>query len=59
MSTKRKTAIIAIRVFPAGKKRLSKEAQKRQKTLTEFVRELIVAGWQIIVEQNDNESVKQ
>lgn len=59
MSRERRTQIIAIRVPPAAKKRILEEAQKREETLTEFLFELIGAGWNIIVKQNKNESVKQ
>ncbi len=59
MSTERRTQIIAIRVHPSVKKRIIEEAQKREETLTEFLFELIVAGWNIVVKQNKNESVKQ
>jgi len=59
MSIERRTQIIAIRVPPAAKKRILEEAQKREETLTQFVFELIGAGWNIVVKQNKNESVKQ
>ena len=59
MSRERRTQIIAIRVPPAAKKRILEEAQKREETLTEFLFELIGAGWNIIVKQIENESVKQ
>ena len=47
MSTERKTHVIAIRVPPAVKKHFLEEAQKREETLTDFLFELIVAGWNI------------
>ena len=59
MSTESRTQIIAIRVSPAAKKSISEEAQKREKTLTAFMFELIAAGWKIVVKQNKDESVKQ
>ena len=59
MSRERRTQIIAIRVPPAAKKRILEEAQKREETLTEFLFELIGAGWNIVVKQNESESVKQ
>lgn len=59
MSRERRTQIIAIRVPPASKKRILEEAQKREETLTEFLFELIGAGWNIVVKQNKNEFVKQ
>ncbi|MGA2466048.1 MAG: hypothetical protein ABSH06_17070 [Thermodesulfobacteriota bacterium] len=59
MSRERRTQIIAIRVPPAAKKRILEEAQKREETLTEFLFELIGAGWNILVKQSKNESVKQ
>ena len=59
MSRERRTQIIAIRVPPAAKKRILEEAQKREETLTEFLFELIAAGWEVVVKQNQKESVKQ
>jgi hypothetical protein len=59
MSRERRTQIIAIRVPPAAKKRILEEAQKREETLTDFLFELIGAGWNIVVKQNKNEFVKQ
>jgi len=59
MSRERRTQIIAIRVPPAAKKLILEEAQKRGEILTDFMWELIGAGWNIIVKQNMNESVKQ
>ncbi len=59
MNRERMTEIIAIRVPPSVKKRIIEEAQKREETMTEFLFELIVAGWNIVVKQNKNESVKQ
>jgi hypothetical protein len=59
MSRERRTQIIAIRVPPAAKRRFLEEAQKREETLTNFIWELIGAGWNIVVKQNMNESVKQ
>ncbi len=56
MSRERRTQIIAIRVPPAAKKRIIEEAQKRKETLTDFIWEIIGAGWNIVVKQN---SVKQ
>ena len=59
MSEERRTQIIAIRVPPAAKKRILEEAQKREETLTEFLVELIGAGWNIVVKQNKGELVRQ
>jgi len=59
MSGERRTQIIAIRVPPAAKKLILEEAQKRGEILTNFIWELIGAGWDIVVKQNKNESVKQ
>jgi hypothetical protein len=59
MNRERRTEIIAIRVPPAAKKRILEEAQKREETLTEFLFELIGAGWEVVVKQNQKESVKQ
>ena len=47
------------RVPPATKKRILEEAQKRGETLTDFIWEVIGAGWEILVKQNEKESVKQ
>lgn len=59
MNRERRTQIIAIRVPPAVKKHILEEAQKREKTLTDFLFELIGAGWNVVVKQNKNEPVKQ
>ena len=59
MSGERRTQIIAIRVPPAAKKRILDEAQKRGEILTDFMWELIGAGWNIVVKQNKSDSVKQ
>jgi uncharacterized protein (DUF1778 family) len=59
MNRERRTQIIAIRVPPAAKKHILEEAQKRKETLTDFLFELIGAGWNIVVKPNKNESVKQ
>jgi uncharacterized protein (DUF1778 family) len=59
MSRERRTQIIAIRVPPAAKKRILEEAQKREETLTDFIFQLIGAGWNIVVKQNKSDSVKQ
>jgi hypothetical protein len=59
MSGERRTQIIAIRVPPAAKKRILEEAQKREETLTDFIFQLIGAGWNIVVKQNKSDSVKQ
>ena len=59
MNRERRTQIIAIRVPPAAKERILEEAQKREETLTEFLFELIGAGWNIVVKQNKSDSVKQ
>ncbi len=59
MSPERRTQIIAIRVPPAAKKRIIEEAQKRGEILTDFIWELIGAGWNIVVKQSKDESVKQ
>ena len=56
MSRERRTQIVAIRVPPAAKRRFLEEAQKREETLTNFIWELIGAGWEVVVKQN---SVKQ
>ena len=59
MSSERRTQIIAVRVPPTAKKRILGEAQKREETLTEFMWEIIGAGWNIVVKQNKSELVKQ
>jgi uncharacterized protein (DUF1778 family) len=59
MSREKRTQIIAIRVRPAAKKRILEEAQKREETLTDFLYRLIAAGWEVVVKQNQKESVKQ
>jgi hypothetical protein len=59
MSKERRTQIVAIRVPPAAKRRFLEEAQKREETLTNFIWDLIGAGWKIIVKQSESESVKQ
>ena len=59
MTRERKTQIIAIRVPPTAKKRILEEAQKRGEILTDFIWELIGAGWNVVVKQSKNESVKQ
>ena len=59
MSPERRTQIIAIRVPPTAKKRFLEEAQKRGEILTNFIWELIGAGWDIVVKQNKSDSVKQ
>ncbi len=59
MSRERRTQIIAIRVTPAAKKLILEEAKKREETLTDFIWEIIGAGWNIVVKQNQKESVKQ
>ena len=59
MSGERRTQIIAIRVPPIAKKRILDEAQKRGEILTDFMWELIGAGWNIVVKQNKSDSVKQ
>ncbi len=59
MSTEKRTQIIAIRVPPIAKKWILEEAQKREKTLSEFMCDLIVAGWDILVKQSESELVKQ
>ena len=59
MNREKRTEIIAIRVDPAAKKRILEEAQRREETLTEFLFKLIGAGWNIVVKQNESESVKQ
>lgn len=59
MSRERRTEIIAIRVPPTAKKRILEEAEKREETLTDFLFELIGAGWSVLVKQNGDEPVKQ
>jgi hypothetical protein len=59
MDREKRTQIIGIRVPPTIKKRMLEEAQKREETLTMFLLECIVAGWNILVKQDKNESVKQ
>ena len=59
MIRERRTEIIAIRVDPTAKKRILEEAQKREETLTDFIWELMGAGWEVVVKQNKSESVKQ
>ena len=58
MKRERRTQIIAIRVPPAAKERIIEEAQKRKETLTDFIWELIGAGWKVVV-KHQKESVKQ
>ena len=59
MARERRTQIIAIRVPPTAKKRILEEAQKREETLTDFIFQLIGAGWNIVVKKNKSDSVKQ
>jgi uncharacterized protein (DUF1778 family) len=59
MNRERRTEIIAIRVPPTAKKLILEEAKKREETLTDFIWEIIGAGWNIVVKQNKNEFVKQ
>ena len=59
MHRERRTEIIAIRVDPTAKKLFLEEAQKRGETLTDFLIELMGAGWKVIVKQSESESVKQ
>lgn len=59
MSIERRTQIIAIRVPPAAKKRIIDAAEKRGETLTDFIWEIIGAGWDIVVKRNENEFVKR
>ena len=54
-----RTEIIAIRVPPAAKKRFLEEAEKRGKSLTDFIWELMGAGWGSVVKQSKKEPVKQ
>ena len=51
----RMTAIIGIRVYPSLKKQWVEEAVERGKNLSEYIDELIEAGW----EQINKEDVKQ
>jgi uncharacterized protein (DUF1778 family) len=59
MGPERRTQIVAIRVSPTAKKRIIEEAQKRGETLTDFIWEIIGAGWKVVVKQEQKESVKQ
>ena len=46
MSNKeRLTAIIGIRVYPSFKRQMMEEAIERGKTLSEYIYELVEAGW--------------
>jgi hypothetical protein len=55
----RLAAIIGIRVYPSWKKQMVEEAKERGQTLSEFLYECMEAGWNIVVKQEKNESVKQ
>jgi len=59
MSRERKTQIIGIRIPATIKQRILEEAQKREETMTLFLHRLIAAGWEVVVKQNQKESVKQ
>jgi hypothetical protein len=59
MSAERRTQIIGIRIPTTIKKRILEEAKKREETMTAFLYELIVAGWKVIVKQNQKGPVKQ
>ena len=49
-------AIIALRVYPSWKRKAIEEAEKRGKTLSEFLYELIEDGWN---QMNKEEGVQQ
>ena len=51
----RLTAIVGIRVYPSWKRQMMEEAIERGKTLSEYIYELIEAGWEKVV----NGDVKQ
>jgi hypothetical protein len=55
MSKEKRTAIIAMRVSPSVKRKLVEKAVERGWTLTEYISELLVTGW----EQINREDVKQ
>jgi macrodomain Ter protein organizer (MatP/YcbG family) len=50
------TAIIALRVYPSWKRKAIEEAEKRGKTLSEFIYSLIEIGWE---KADKMEDVKQ
>lgn len=49
-------AIIALRVYPSWKRKAIEEAEKRGKTLSEFLYDCIEAGWE---KAHKMEDVKQ
>jgi hypothetical protein len=59
MNRKGKTQIIGIRIPATIKQRILEEAKKRDETMTLFLYRLIAAGWEVVVKQSKNESVKQ
>lgn len=46
MVKERMTAIVGIRVYPSWKRKAIEEAEKRGKTLSEFIYSLIEIGWE-------------
>jgi hypothetical protein len=44
----RLTAIIGIRVYPSWKRQMMEEAMERGQTLSQYIYELIEAGWERI-----------
>ena len=50
--SQRRTTILGVRVAPSEKKMLKEEAEKRGKILTDFVRDLINAGWEKIAKDD-------
>jgi predicted HicB family RNase H-like nuclease len=56
MSKEKRTAIIAMRVSPSVKRKLVEKAVERGWTLTEYIIELLVTGWEQI---NKEEGVKR
>jgi len=49
----RMTSILALRVSPSRKEKMKEEAKKRGKSLSDFLWDLIQAGWEKIVEGED------
>ncbi len=52
MNGEKRTQKLSFRVSPTFRKEILEQAQKREESLTEFLFELIGAGWNAIVGQN-------